>query len=98
MDDYAGAVSQATVKVAGFRLGERRPENLNPVEDVSNDHSISPSVRRRDDNAALSAEQRIGHRDAQGTERLSVCSGWRTPQSRERAFSEAPRAARIEQE
>jgi hypothetical protein len=44
VDDHARAVGQATVHVAGFSLGEGRPENLDAVwERVSDNHLISPS-------------------------------------------------------
>jgi hypothetical protein len=64
VDNHARAIRQAAVQVTGFRLSERRPQNLNPVrERISDNHSISPSLRGRDDTAAVFAEQRIGHRN-----------------------------------
>jgi hypothetical protein len=63
MDDSPRAVEQASVKFARLFLGVGRPQARAAARKVVFDnHSISPSLRGRDDNAAVSAERRIGHR------------------------------------
>jgi hypothetical protein len=64
MHDDARTVAQASVQIADLCDRVGRPQPLKPIgKSASNDHSISPSLRRRDDNAAVSAEHRIGHRN-----------------------------------